>query len=713
MGTALSRRAASLPVPGCIRAVDCPELCTCCAGEAPPSLRLHCDLGYKASALTRFLADHMDLHELAIKSSYLAHIPEPILSMSQLTTLDLSQNHIIHFASGAFANLTSLRTLNLDDNRVKNLAKGCMNGLRKLTSLSMQNNGISDLDAQVFLDDTPQLTSIDLSYNLLREIDTWPLVMASSNDNSRRDPHIHLDHNRISRMVNTLNVTIHDLSSQDSVYVSLQHNLLTHRDDFNFVRLLDVDFALQLVVMWNMAFDVRSNPWDCGCDMYQFVNFVEPMLQFFNRSLHDLNLIQIFCASPAYNKGKLVYKMPLTDFRCHEGEHCPRECDCVRVPANDTMLVTCQPRQLTSLPQQLPRQHNIVMLLSGGNITTLEKREYLNNVSLLDVSSNGLRTVDYAALQQLSENVQTLHLNDNNMRQPPPVWQNVSWPAMRSLRLDGNPYQCDCGSVSFRNWLLQHQNLVDKMGNVLCYDERHRGAPLINLSEADLCGTVNPSPLLVATITLGAALCLVVLLIIIASTRVRRGLTSCLFKKKMARIAKLDDDEEKTFSAFVVYGVDGSAFVEEALKPLEDEGDDEEDGQQRIKLCLHHRDFIPGQLISDNIMDSIRRSYAVVVVLTREFLKSDWCLFECEMSRTYQAQVGVHNLPIIPIYPTDDERAHLNSTSCKRLAQLVKGRECLVGSDGDFREKLLRILRAVCQPTDPEQHGGDRHSLLG
>ena len=48
------------------------------------------------------------------------------------------------------------------------------------------------------------------------------------------------------------------------------------------------------------------------------------------------------------------------------------------------------------------------------------------------------------------------------------------------------------------------------------------------------------------------------------------------------------------------------------------------------RLCLHHRDFAPGKTIFENIVYSLEMSKSCVIVLSKDYAKSDWCRFEAQ-----------------------------------------------------------------------------------
>ena len=58
-----------------------------------------------------------------------------------------------------------------------------------------------------------------------------------------------------------------------------------------------------------------------------------------------------------------------------------------------------------------------------------------------------------------------------------------------------------------------------------------------------------------------------------------------------------------------------------------------------MKLCLHTRDFEVGKSIIENIADAIDTSKKVVLVLSKNYTRSQWCMFEAHMSQHRLVQV--------------------------------------------------------------------------
>ncbi len=79
--------------------------------------------------------------------------------------------------------------------------------------------------------------------------------------------------------------------------------------------------------------------------------------------------------------------------------------------------------------------------------------------------------------------------------------------------------------------------------------------------------------------------------------------------------------EGKDFDAFVSYSGDDYRWVCTVLRPRLEY-------QYNYHLCVHDRDFLVGDTIFNNISQAVKRSRRMIMVLSRTFLKSQWCMLE-------------------------------------------------------------------------------------
>ncbi|CAG2188062.1 Toll-like receptor 4 [Mytilus edulis] len=88
----------------------------------------------------------------------------------------------------------------------------------------------------------------------------------------------------------------------------------------------------------------------------------------------------------------------------------------------------------------------------------------------------------------------------------------------------------------------------------------------------------------------------------------------------------LDTEGIYTYDAFISYSDKEKDFIiKECLPNLE--------VKRNLKLCIHQRDFIPGEDITVNITSAIHDSKKTICIMTRSFLDSYYCNFEFNMAR--------------------------------------------------------------------------------
>ena len=83
------------------------------------------------------------------------------------------------------------------------------------------------------------------------------------------------------------------------------------------------------------------------------------------------------------------------------------------------------------------------------------------------------------------------------------------------------------------------------------------------------------------------------------------------------------EDEDKKVDAFISYAEPDSDFVTNKLLPgLEDNQD------IRFRCIVHIRDFVPGREIAEQIITAVENSRRTVIVLSKNFVASEWARLE-------------------------------------------------------------------------------------
>ncbi|KAK3734806.1 hypothetical protein RRG08_063652 [Elysia crispata] len=172
-----------------------------------------------------------------------------------------------------------------------------------------------------------------------------------------------------------------------------------------------------------------------------------------------------------------------------------------------------------------------------------------------------------------------------------------------------------------------------------CSDHRYRGYNCSTLIEED-----EPSGLQIEVKT---ALWVVAVLLLFSIVLLM--VSYALWRKRNITMMKIvywfqafEEDDDRDFDAFVSYSSADfdHQFVLQVLTPRLE-------GQMCFSLCLHHRDFLAGQYISQNISESVKRSRRTIMVVSPAYVSSDWCRFEFQMALQEMVSQKHRILPIL------------------------------------------------------------------
>ncbi|XP_024862853.1 toll-like receptor 2 type-2 [Kryptolebias marmoratus] len=271
---------------------------------------------------------------------------------------------------------------------------------------------------------------------------------------------------------------------------------------------------------------------------------------------------------------------------------------------------------------------------------------------------------------------------------------------LESLEARGSSYVCSCDFVTFMNKdLMSHRVAVKgEFESYICDSPdavRHKRVTDIKLSEFECHKALFVSLLcswILALFLLSAGLCYKF------SVVWYLRMTCAWLKAK--RKPKLKKGLLK-YDAFVSYSEMDSVWVEMHLVPAL------EQSEPQLRLCLHNRDFVPGGLIQDNIMDAIEKSRKTLFILSRHFVRSEWCKYELDYSHFRLFDQNDDAVVLILLEPIDKDK--IPKRFC-RLRNFMNSRTYLEWPyDHDQIPVFWQNLRAVIRPPDivPEYHKDD------
>uniref|UniRef100_A0A4W6BLA2 Toll-like receptor 2 n=1 Tax=Lates calcarifer TaxID=8187 RepID=A0A4W6BLA2_LATCA len=311
------------------------------------------------------------------------------------------------------------------------------------------------------------------------------------------------------------------------------------------------------------------------------------------------------------------------------------------------------------MPQSCPWPSTLRHLnISGAKLTTVTPC-LPTTLEVLDLSNNDLKDFT-VALPSLRE----LHLSGNKFLRLPPgnlflnlqaltIQSNTlnmfdrsdlqSYKRLSNLQAGQNKFVCSCDFVAFLQSTIKGDGdvqLTDGEESYVC------DSPLY--LQGEQVGQVHLSVVvchrvLFVSVSCGVALFVGVLLCILlwrlhAFWYIKMTWAWLKAKHSSRRRQRLRDDPSSdallTFDAFVSYSERDEHHLFSGSCSHSEAGENSMNPRplQPLTLCLHKRDFLPGQWIVDNIMSAMERSRRTVFILSENFVQSDWCRYELDFS---------------------------------------------------------------------------------
>ncbi|XP_012696789.2 toll-like receptor 6 [Clupea harengus] len=308
--------------------------------------------------------------------------------------------------------------------------------------------------------------------------------------------------------------------------------------------------------------------------------------------------------------------------------------------------------------------HLTELSLSHNNLGNGVFKYLSTNFKRLDLSKTGITTISQKVLSQFPS-LTHLILSSNNIQVIPlnlraPVLQALfidqnaiayisegvldGLPKLETLVAGKNPFSCTCDSY----WFVTAMNkslLPDWPLDYSCSTPpSYADTSLVNFKP----GNLSCHPWLQAVVSFS------VLTVIIAVFAIVFHVCDGVWYTKMLwvwirvkRRARKGEDRllkgSFNYHAFISYSQHDSAWVDTQLVPtLEGTG---------LSLCIHERDFVPGQWIVDNIINCVEASYKTIFVLSQNFVQSEWCNYELFFAQHRAISVDQDSVVFILLEP--------------------------------------------------------------
>ena len=309
-----------------------------------------------------------------------------------------------------------------------------------------------------------------------------------------------------------------------------------------------------------------------------------------------------------------------------------------------------------------------VLDLSGCNLTEIPRMEFsnLHKLQNLNLSGNTLRNF-HVQLDTLRD-LQMLNLNRNELitLRPSTRTQLDSIAAEKQLQVDisENPLQCRCSNTEFVTWVHTTRVTFLNQDNTFCVDGNNSLQLLFRVDSEALktaCPQMDPKDSNFDNALL-AILVPTLIILAVASGLVYIYQWKCVYCWTCATEQTTGSDVNHADveldpviyerDAFICYNSNDSAWVcNDLLEHLDD---------NRISTVIHQRDFLPGSVLEDMIRESIAKCRYTVLVLSPDFLSSNWCLLEMQLACSRISSQGRGG--IVPIILREFPMSQLTTT---------------------------------------------------
>ena len=375
---------------------------------------------------------------------------------------------------------------------------------------------------------------------------------------------------------------------------------------------------------------------------------------------------------------------------CNCRNKCPEGCKCSKTKNwKDADVVTCLDANLSSIPADISKQctelffsGNNLSYVSSGDLDGLScvwildlhscqireiedgSFQWLSKLLSLDISYNLLQSLNrkmfkgleslgrlYVAFNQIQmieygtfnslKRLLYLDLTSNRLKRIS-VDDFKKLSTLVSLNISKNPWSCDCFYLErMKNFTIANAGQIKDIHDVSClfYNETSNETvkyPLADVHLPELCvnqtvlyneGTNNldtPSVVALSTVLSLFVLGMIIFGVIFWNREFLKVWLYVKFGWKWHQ-KETEEDAQRPYDAFVAYSSDDKHFVIRELVPYLEENQRRRPG---YRLCVHYRDFAVGASIAESIISAVKHSKRVIIILSENFLHSEWCQFE-------------------------------------------------------------------------------------
>ena len=282
--------------------------------------------------------------------------------------------------------------------------------------------------------------------------------------------------------------------------------------------------------------------------------------------------------------------------------------------------------KLISIPERLFwNQYKLsIVYLANNTLTEIPARMFVNKPYLqhVDLSANSLTAIPAG----LVENLQSLEIVDLSANLLSAIPSGlIKGTNLSTFRLGNNPWECNCHTSWMKEWLVRRRGIIRDLDEVKCSTGIPDSKLHVNFIEYQFNCT-SPAAIVVRNALLAVGAAIVLCVITVMLIYVYRGELKILLYVHCNwhpfDAAENADFLDMQYDTFISYsGLDYKWVCFDLLPKLENHN-------PPYRVCVHDRDFMPGAYIEDNIMEAVESSRRMIMVLSQNYLKSDWCMLK-------------------------------------------------------------------------------------
>ncbi|GFT68417.1 protein toll [Nephila pilipes] len=536
------------------------------------------------------------------------------LPFSQMAEVSMADNRIRSLGPEDFRGVHGVQMLDLQGNVIETVLRFTFTNIRKdLIYLDLSRNRIRTLNGCVRY--LSLLTSLNLTDNRIQVFEEGEFT--GLNELTE----LYLQGNRIS----TIGTELQRLDQLQYLVISNNRIRTLKREQF--------PETLKYIYL-------AGNPFKCDCKLLPF-------------------LLQLNSSKIPSTDVPLCTASNETAINSTPPARCPSECrcDCTQRGHQHFVSVDCSSRGLEHLPTlfqianassatvensttmeiYLPRQMKESVIFSEISPFVIE-----DMIGGLDLSNNSLQTLEKG---RFPDGLKDLRLSDNRLRQPPTALL-YSLSDLSTVTLANNPWTCDCGTLGFKKWILSKSDIVIDANRTRCgpgdpESPNLEDRVIWSLTDLDLC----PADIgFYISLAFGIlCFCLAIAAAKIAWTRYEMNIKVWLYSHGVTWVKERDIDRDKQFDAFLSFSHKDENFViKELINVIEEK-------QPNIRLCIHYKHFRAGDFIHENILTAVQNSKRTVLILSRNFLESEWCMMEFRAAHVQALKDRVNRIIVIKL----------------------------------------------------------------